>query len=98
MAEQKPIMVNIYGTEYEITKELIFNSTNDATNYMKKYNFFEVTGNQFFMPKIAAHYHGFWAVGENFYDAADKLESKMFAGHRNKFLDFIDSQRQVKTK
>lgn len=98
MSKQTPIKVNISGIEYEIVKELEFHSHSDVTNYMKRYNFFEVKGKEFFMQKIAANYHGFWAVGENFYDAADKLESKMFVRNRAMFLEFIDSQRQVKTK
>ena len=98
MSKQKPIKVNIGGIEYKIIEELEFRSYSDITAYMQKYKFFEVIGKEFFMTKIAANYKGYWAVGENFYDAADKLESKMFAKNRAIFLGLIDSRRHVKTK
>ena len=95
MEKKKTMFIN--GAKYEIGDELNLYGVYDK--YMNKYIFFEVynlyRGRS---RKIAANYGKYWAVGENFYDAAEKLEAKMFAANRSKFIKIINLKAVEKTK
>ena len=91
MSETKTVIIN--GAKCEIGRELSFRSDGADTKHMKQYRFFETRDPNSFVSKIAANYGDYWAIGENFYDASDRLESKMFAAYRGQFMSIINKQK-----
>lgn len=84
--------------KYEIGIELTLSYVLSTNKYMTKYKFFDARNLYLGHSKIAANYGKYWAVGEDFYDAAEKLEAKMFAANRSKFMKIINLKTAGKTK
>lgn len=83
-------IVTINGADYKLTRALPF--AGDVAHPFNKYEYFDAETVAYYLPQTVAYYRGYWGVGDNFYAAAQNLETQIFAAYRTVFLGLVKNK------